>query len=378
MSEVCTICAVPGVRGDRGCSYIACRGCCITVQGAQMVNCDLADHGRGGRGDDESTAGSSSTVSRTDVVFPDGVDRLNVTNKYLLFCPHSFVHHHLRTRRGNELLDDKLRYLQLEVDRPRGKQGKKGAGCDSRDMYECRVVQEVINELLRDERVPTEVLIHHLAVPLRRLYELMILKNTGGLALLRKFDEVNAAELLPSALRRATALAKRPSTSTAGSPAPVRRVTAAVTTATSRRTTTRSTDHRRQTAAAASARDDDDDDAAASARDDDEDDTASDLLTQRAPVRRSSAASATGLRSAIRIGSGAATSPATTGTSRTPTPSGAVTATASTTQLTTSGARGAPTASAVRTTTPSTSSGNAPARRSRGDRRANAADTAVI
>lgn len=114
-------------------------------------------------------------ASRDDVIFPEGVDRLDVTNKYLLYCPHSFMHHHIRTGRGIELLEDKLRYLTLEVERPGrgGAAGSKrkgttgGAGCDYRDLHECRNTQLYINDIIYDLQVPTAVVVDRLKPMLR-------------------------------------------------------------------------------------------------------------------------------------------------------------------------------------------------------------------
>jgi hypothetical protein len=230
MVEACTICARSGVFADGGCDFVACRQCCTLAQRAQGTPCLL--HGDPSETVTESVGGVSASVMRLPVAFPSRVEKLNVTSPFLVFCPHSFTNYHLRTSRGIELFEAKIDRLAISLERGvgsfqgfgrgGGKKGTKGKASPSnggvlegafnfRDLHECQSILKFITQVFDDAEITTASIVRLMHPMLLRAYKLMILKKTGGVALLKKFEDVTASDELPTFLRRSTSLAKRAS-----------------------------------------------------------------------------------------------------------------------------------------------------------------------
>jgi hypothetical protein len=246
-SGQCTLCPGAMVRSAKaGCGFLACRRCCKLVQRSNGMTCDVHPPEK-----ERSVAASAkSEQGWSSVVFPQTITKLNVANEYLLFCPWSFMDFHIRSGRGSELVAAKLNQFKFEVaatvkgalsyvkSSARGKGGKEqkkskgvdgkyaahgvGGGGDrfasvsQRDVHEVESLTKIIDVILESKVKSTVTAIATLMPICERMFLLMILKKTGGIELVRRFEDITETERLPSSLRRATSLAKRTSTGSAG------------------------------------------------------------------------------------------------------------------------------------------------------------------
>jgi hypothetical protein len=207
----CTVCLTG--RYKEGCDFEACRACCVMAQAAQGLGCVLPEHLVDIA--ESSVGGTTAKRGRREpVVFPEHVRKMDATSPFLIFCPHSLVHYHLRCGRGLELIDSRIdrTVISLERDGGRAAGGKKKSDFgrfDWRDVAECRVWQEVVSAELADDDIPTPLLVKLLTPKLKRLYELLVVKREGGVAMLKRFSAVGQQELLPTWLRAATLAARK-------------------------------------------------------------------------------------------------------------------------------------------------------------------------
>lgn len=168
--------------------------CCVAAQVANAFQCRVASHiaSVGRQGGD--FAGNALEVAR-EVVPPPGTVIRTLADKYLLYCPYSLLHHHLRGDRAVGLIQAKLDIYEATVGAKRG-----------RDLHEVYTLRDALLALLAQPVYDQNSFVAVAAPILRRLFVLLNVSQLGFKAL-EAFDRSTDTSFLPATLATAYAAA---------------------------------------------------------------------------------------------------------------------------------------------------------------------------